>query len=312
MSGLSAEGLRARARVLAALRERFAAWGYLEVPTPALVPSPALEANLYGVPVGDRWLRTSPEMALKRVVASGLPRVYEIGPCFRAEERGPWHGREFLLAEWYRTGAHLDDLAEEVVALVGAAADALGVEPPPWRRTTVADLLSEHAGVDLATADARTLHPDEDDLDTAFFRTWIERVEPALRGGVVVSDWPAGQAALAQVRRVGGVEIASRFEVYLHGVELANAFQELADGAAIRARFAASGVTRASRGEAPHPVDEAFLAALDRLPPCAGIALGVERLVAALLGWRSLTPGRADHPDDGTAPLDPSAPNSGS
>lgn len=300
---LHPEGLRARAVVLRALRSWFHAHGYLEVPTPVLVPSPALEANLYGVPAADRWLRTSPEMALKRVIAAGLPRIYEIGPCFRAEERGAWHGREFLLCEWYRAGANLPNLMDEVESLVGACADALGAPVPRWRRTTVAALFQEHVGVDVHRATARAIHPEAtDDRDQAFFHRWVDTIEPALHEGVLVSDWPASQAALARVRTHAGVPVACRFEAYLNGLELANAFEELADGPQIRARFAASAEARAARGQPPHPVDEAFLAALDHLPPCSGIALGVERLVAALLGWSGLRQGRADHPGDPGAP----------
>ncbi len=314
MSALDARGLRARAQVLAVLRAHFAEGGYLEVPTPVRVPSPALEANLYGVPVPGGWLRTSPEMALKRVVASGLPRVYEIGPCFRGEERGPWHGGEFLLAEWYRAGAHLHDLADEVEQIVARAADALGRPAPRWQRTTVAALFQTHVGVDVATASAHDLHPQESDWEHAFFRRWVETIEPALaQGAWWVFDWPASQAALAAVQSRRGTPVGLRFEAYVNGLELANAFQELGNGSTIRERFEQSAAVRVARGESPHPVDEAFLAALDHLPPCAGIALGVERLVAALMGWRSLVPGRADHPSDPHAPLDPAASsNSGS
>lgn len=301
--GLDPDGLRARAVALGALRRWFDAHGYLEVPTPVIVPSPALESTLYGVTAGGGWLRTSPEMALKRVVASGLPRVVEIGPCFRAEERGPWHGREFLMCEWYRAGATIDDLMDEVAALVTAVADALGVPAPTWQRATVRALVARHAGVDLATATPAEIHPAEPhDADQAFFRRWLEDVEPRLRGGWFVTAWPASQAALAQVRAADGHPVALRFEAYLDGIELANAFGEVTEAATIRARATESAVARAARGEPPHPVDEPFVAAVDRLPPCAGIALGVERLVAVLLGARGLARFRADHPDDPFTP----------
>lgn len=301
--GLDPDGLRARAIALRAIRGWLEAHGYLEVPTPALVPSPAFEPTLHGVPAGGAWLRTSPEMALKRVVASGLPRVFEIGPCFRAEERGPWHGREFLMCEWYRAGATTTDLMDEVEGLVAAVANALGVSPPRWQRATVRALVQRHAAVDLATAAPAQIHPAEpDDFDLAMFRRWLEDVEPRLRGGWIVTAWPASQAALAKIRTEDGHPVAVRFEAYLDGLELANAFGEVTDAAVLRARAEDSAAARAASGAAPHPVDEAFLAAVDRLPPCAGIALGVERLVAALVGARGLARFRADHPDDPFTP----------
>lgn len=271
--------------------------GYLEVPTPVRVPSPALEPTLFAFPVGGGGaLRTSPELALKRAIAAGLPRVYELGPCLRAREAGDWHAPEFLMLEWYRVGAALPDLMIEVEALVAAAARALGVSAPSaWRRVTARDLFLESCGVDLATCAAAELHPREpDDWDQAFVRRFVEDVEPRLRGATFVEAWPAGHAALATVRTDGPWPVCERFEAYLGGIELANAFQELGDAGALRERWETANARRAVAGEPPHPIDEAALTAIDRLPRCAGIALGVDRLVAALCGWRSIHPGRLD------------------
>lgn len=295
MIPLQPAGLIARARVLRALRTYFAEHGYLEVPTPALVPSPAMEEHLFAIAAGPGFLRTSPEFALKRALAAGLPRIYEIGPCFRARESGPWHGGEFLMAEWYRVGAHLGDLMEELQALTAVAAAALGVPAPSWRKTTVRALFLEHTGLDLVTATPSQLYPraPEEDWDTAFFRRWLEDVEPRFgSGGLIVSDWPSSQAALAEIRDDGDFPRAQRFEAYLNGVELANAFQELTDSAEQAARFQRANAARAAHGEAPHPVDHALVEAVGRMPRTAGIALGVERLVAALAGWEGIAPGR--------------------
>lgn len=289
-------GLRARARALAALRSWFADRGYLEVPTPVLVPSPALEEHLYAVPAAEGALRTSPEFALKKVLAAGLGRIYEIGPCLRDRERGPWHAREFTMCEWYRVGATIPDAIDECESLIGAVARALDrPDPGPWRRVTVRTLFREMCGLDLAVASARDLSPAVDEpWDDAFTRRWVSDIEPLLTGAVVVSDWPASQGALARVVRRNGHEWAARFELYLNGIELANAFDELLDGAELRSRFHRSNARRAAAGEAPHPVDEALIAAVDRMPPTVGVALGVDRLVAAVLGWSGIAPGRVD------------------
>jgi len=287
-------GLRARATVVRALRSWFDLRGYVEVTTPTLVPSPAMEATLYAVSAGDGWLRTSPEFALKRVVAAGLPRIYEIGPCFRARERGAWHGTEFTMLEWYRAGADLTDLMDEVEDLVAHAASAVGASIPEWRRDTVRAVFQEATGLDLALASASELSPADASWDDAFFRRWVNDVEPTLTGARFVTEWPASQAALAQVRTDGDWPIARRFEVFLGGLELANAFQELLDPTEQLRRFAASATERAAAGEEPHPVDRLFVDAVGRMPKTAGIALGVDRLVAALCGWDGIGRGRVD------------------
>jgi lysyl-tRNA synthetase class 2 len=297
-------GLRARAQALVAVRRWFDHQGYLEVPTPVWVPAPAMEAQLHAVPVGDGWLRTSPEFALKRVLASGLPRIYEIGPCFRDRERGRWHGREFTMLEWYRAGAELTDLMDEVEALVGAVCAALGVVAPAsrhavrptaagqWRRTGVRDLFRAATGVDLAVASVAEISPDDETWSDAFFRRWVADVEPQLTGPTFVDAWPASQAALARTYPDGPFPTAGRFEVYLGGVELGNAFFELIDAAEQARRFAEANAERAAAGEAPHPEDPAFVAAVGRMPRCAGIAVGFDRLVAAVSGWSGIAPGR--------------------
>ncbi len=293
---MSAVGLRRRATVLAALRSWFAERGFLEVPTPARVPSPAMEEHLHGLPAGDAWLRTSPEFALKRVLAMGLPRIYEIGPCFRAEESGPWHGTEFLMLEWYRVGAPLCALVEDVESLVQACAAALDVSPPTWTHWTVAEAFLTLAKVDLATATVTTLRGHDDDTwDEAFFRCFLDHVEPNLPPATFLRDWPVSQAALATIRTDGHPR-AERFEAYLNGVELANAFHELVDATEQRSRFETANRERIGMGFAPHPVDEGLIQAVGQMPPTSGIALGVERLVAALCGWDSIHPGRVSSP----------------
>lgn len=294
---MDADGLRARAAVLAALRRRFAERGYLEVPTPTLVPSPAMEEHLHAVPAAEGFLRTSPEFALKVALGAGLGRIYEIGPCFRARERGRLHRREFTMCEWYRVGGTLDDGIDEAIGLVDAAAAALGRPAPRWRRTTVRELFVAAIGVDLATASTDDLSAHDEGWDDAFTRRWVSDVEPTLTGGVVVSEWPASQAALARVRDDGAWPVASRFEVYLDGIELANAFDELTDPVEQRRRFVAANAARIAAGEAPHPIDEGLIDAVGRLPPTVGVAMGVDRLVAALCGWDDIGRGRVERAD---------------
>ena len=290
---MSPEGLRARSLVLRAVRSWFDRHGYLEVPTPVLVPSPALEENLFAVQAADGWLRTSPEFALKKVLAAGLPRIYEVAPCFREREAGPWHGREFLMLEWYRAGAELDDLMDDVEALVAAAREALGrPAPPAWRRTTVSALFREVLGLELSTASTEALAPGESSWDHAFFRRWVEDIEPTLTDAVIVSDWPASQAALARVRTDHAWPVACRFEAYIDGVELANAFLELTDPVEQRRRFEEANRARRAAGEEAHPVDEALIEAVGRMPRTAGIAMGLDRLVAVAAGWSGIHAGR--------------------
>lgn len=293
---LSPAGLRARARVLGALRSTLASWGYLECPTPTRVSQPGVESTLYAVPSAGRWLRTSPELALKRVVASGLPRIYEIGPCFREEESSPWHRQEFLLLEWYRVGATLPNLMDEVEALVRAAAIAVGVSPPErWRRISVRALFREQLGVDPWTDPPEVLSPqDPDDPQSGFFRRWVADIEPTLTQPTFVTAWPPAQAAAAQVRQRPDGAYAERFEAYLEGVELANAFAELTHEPTQRRRLLRTAKEQAADDRPVWPVDEAFLDAVGRLPPTSGIALGVDRLVAVLMGWPGIGPGRVE------------------
>lgn len=261
-------GLRARATVVRALHEGLWAEGFLELHPPVLVDGPALEENLEALTAHDGFLHTSPEFAMKRALAAGLPRIYAITECFRGEELGRHHGTEFTLLELYLQNANYVDLIGVVEPLIRRAAAALGVPEPGFSRVTVSDLF------------AATI-PDDDDT---FYREWVERIEPGLRAPTWVLDFPARQAALAEVRG----EVAERVELYLGGLELANGFSELGEGCELRARFAHSARVRQSRGRTPHPTDEGVIAATARLPRSAGIALGVDRLVMALAGFTDI------------------------
>ncbi len=302
--------LQARARALTTLRAHFAARDFLEVETPLLVPSPGLEIHLDAIEAGGGFLITSPEYQMKRLLAGGFERIYQVCKCFRGNERGPRHAGEFTMVEWYRAFAALDAIIEDTETLVHAVVRAVSGGDaarvggrtidvtPPWPRVTVRDAMRDHAGVSIAgdesAADlARAVRGAGIDVapdaawDDAFFAAFLARVEPAIAAmdrPVILEDWPTPLAALAR-RRPEDPRVAFRFEAYVGGLELANAFGELTDPVEQRARFEAELAVRASRGRATPPIDEKLLAALaEGLPPSAGIALGFDRLVMLATG----------------------------
>jgi elongation factor P--(R)-beta-lysine ligase len=306
--------LETRSRILAATRAVFASRGFVEVETPALQVSPGLEPHLKAFatllerpgegPV-PRFLHTSPEFAMKKLLVAGLPRIFQLAHCFRNGERGATHSPEFAMLEWYRAGATYLDLVDDCAALLrGAGARLLTwqgrvCDPhAPWEKLSVAEAFSRHCGIDiLATVDdidaltaaARPLGiapHDGDSWEDLFFRIFLAIIEPTLGIGAptVLYDYPIAMAALARAKP-GDPRLCERFELYVCGLELANAFGELTDAAEQRRRFAADQAKkRALYGEA-YPIDEDFLAALDHgMPESAGIALGFDRLVMLASG----------------------------
>lgn len=265
-----------RAQVLRAIRSFLDSEGFTEVETPVRIPSPANEAFLESPPSGERWLRTSPELHMKRLLAAGAGKIYQMGPCFRLGERGRRHNPEFTLLEWYRPHEGIASLYGDVAALVSAV---LG-RPLEPRVFSVSEVYRRVAGWDpLEVWDG-----DRFDEDMAL------RIEPALpqAGLVYLVDYPAPAAALARLNP-GDPRVAERFEAYLDGMEIANGYGELTDAAEQRRRFEATVAMRRSRGLPTYPLDEPFLEALATMPPTAGIALGVDRLVMAACGTREIT-----------------------
>jgi lysyl-tRNA synthetase class 2 len=302
--------LHARGVAMAALRRFFAARDFLEVETPLLVPSPGLELHLDAVAAGGGYLITSPEYQMKRLLAAGLDRIYQVCKCFRAGEHGPHHAAEFTMVEWYRGHAELDAIlrdteelvAEVVTAVAGAPMARVGGRAidvsPPWPRLTVREAMRTWAGIAIAGDEpaaalvaavraAGIAVADGTAWDDAFFAAFLARVEPALAAldrPMILEDWPAPLAALAR-RRPDDPRTALRFEAYVGGIELANAFGELTDPGEQRARFEHDQAARRARGKPVYPIDERLLAALaEGLPPSAGIALGVDRLVMLATG----------------------------
>jgi lysyl-tRNA synthetase class 2 len=281
--------LELRACGLAAVRGFFDARGSLEVETPLLLRAPAPERHIVAFPVpGAGWLAASPELQMKRLVAAGAGAIHQLTRSFRGGERGRHHQPEFTIVEWYRPGVTYREMMDETEALVrwvvarlpAGPANAGRARPPldlarPFERRRVPELFAELAG----------WRPPADVDDDSFCRALVERVEPALPAerGVLVYDYPASQASLARLCPDDPAH-AERFELYLGGLEVANGFTELADAAEQRARFERERAAIAAQGRTPYPLDERFLAALPQLGPCAGTALGFDRLLMALTG----------------------------
>lgn len=274
--------------MLQAVRDFFHTHSFIEVETPVRVVAPAPELHIDAEPAGDRWLRTSPELEMKRIVAAGVPRIYQLGPCFRRGETGAHHNPEFTMLEWYRTGGDYMDVLADAKGLIahvvrkihgkthfdylGKTVDVL----PVWEWSTVSNAYLEHAGWDpLKDYDA-----DRFDMDM------VTKIEPNLSKSspYVLKDFPTQCAALAKINP-GPPPYSERWELYLCGIELANAFTELTDPVEQLARFEASIAERTSLGKDEYPVDGRFLNALKAgLPDCAGVALGIDRLIMILAG----------------------------
>jgi lysyl-tRNA synthetase class 2 len=287
------ERLRQRGRILAAIRKFFTTHDFMEVETPVRLPAPALELHLDAVPADGEFLRTSPELHMKRLLAAGYERIFQMGPCFRRHERGKIHHPEFTMLEWYRANADYRDILADMKALIAfVCAEALDGRTrvdygghaielmPVWDVVTVEEAFGGFAGWNpLKVYDA-----------DRFDRDMVEKVEPDLPKDhpVILKDYPVEAAALARVR-AGALPVAERWELYIGGLELANAFTELADAAEQRRRFEECAQQRAAAGRAVYPMDEAFLAALETgMPPSGGVALGVDRLVMLLTGADSI------------------------
>jgi lysyl-tRNA synthetase class 2 len=302
VTGATRETLQRRARLLAAMRAFFAERGVLEVETPALssagVPDLALEsivAQARSLGSQPLYLQTSPEYAMKRLVAAGAGDIYQICRVFRDDELGRWHQPEFTLLEWYRIGFDDVELMTEVEQLLGTVLAAAGAPPAsPARRVTYAAAFAERLA--CAPGDESGLRARLESLgvdvparlDPAGLQdlAFSVAIVPSLPVDALtfVHDYPASQAALARLKP-GSPPVAARFEAFLGGVELANGFAELTDAAEQRARFEAESSARRRASRPVPPLDEAFLAALERgLPACAGVALGVDRLIAVALG----------------------------
>jgi lysyl-tRNA synthetase class 2 len=312
---------RSRARLQGAVRAHLSARGFDEVETPCLVPAPGMEPHIRafetsfvpepgGVP-RPLWLHSSPEYAMKRLLADGFERIFQLARVFRDGEVSSTHNPEFTMLEMYRAGTDHRGIMEDLEGAVEAGARALhpaggtrfrwqghAVDlAAPFDRVPVAAAFAR-AGVDLESCgnDARRLRaagmargldcgPEGEGFDDAFFRIFLQAVEPGLGHSrpVYLTDWPASMAALSRIRR-DDPRWAERFELYSAGLELANGFAELNDAAEQRRRLLGEQGERRRLGRPAYPLDERFLAAVGRMPDAGGVALGLDRLLMLLTG----------------------------
>lgn len=303
--------LQKRARLQSVIRRWFADEGFVEVETPILQAAPGAEVHLSGfatdweLPDGEereRWLHSSPEFAMKKLLAGGIPRLFQFARVFRNAEGSALHHPEFTMLEWYRAGAGYEAIMQDCQRLLALT----GTSELRWEehrcdpraepeRLTVAQAFQRHAGVDLfatvgsaeklARAAGIAMHHG-DSWDDVFFRIMFDRIEGKLGMGrpTILCEYPIAMAALARAKP-GDPRVAERFELYVCGVELANAFGELTDPDIQRARLQADMDEKERLYGVRWPVDEDFLAALDHgLPDCSGIALGFDRLVMLATG----------------------------
>jgi lysyl-tRNA synthetase class 2 len=289
--------LALRAALLARTRAFFAARGVLEVDTPLLVNAAVTDVHIHSVPAGDppTWfLHTSPEYAMKRLLAAGVGDIYQICHVARGFERSRLHNSEFTLVEWYRLGFDLAALMDEVEALVRDLCGALPALQPPAARLTYREVFAHHTGLDpleatvpdLAAAAAALGYRGTAQRDELLDLIMGMSIGPklGLERLTFIHGYPASQAALARLNP-HDPRTAQRFELYLGGIELANGFQELAAAEEQRARFAQDLQERERRGLPLHAMDERLLAALAAgLPECAGVAVGFDRLVMLAAG----------------------------
>ena len=257
-----AERLRLRAQTLGAIRAFFAARDVVEVQTPVLGPATVTDPDIESIAVpGYGFLQTSPEYQMKRLLSAGAPSIYQLGPVFRHEERGRLHNPEFTMLEWYRLGFDDQQLMQEVAELVAVVLGPGNVQTVTYQQL-VGDL-SDRGSVQRSELDLR-------------FAEACERLQP---GRFFVVDYPADQAALARLRP-DNPSVAARFELVIDGIEIANGYWELLDPTEHERRFAADRARRKALGRTDVEPDQPFLAALrSGLPNCAGVALGIDRLL---------------------------------
>ncbi|OEE74644.1 elongation factor P--(R)-beta-lysine ligase [Vibrio genomosp. F6] len=304
--------LQQRALLLASIRQFFAERQVLEVETPAISHATVTDVHLHtfqtdfigpGYADGSHlYLMTSPEFHMKRLLAAGSGCIYQIGKAFRNEENGRYHNPEFTMLEWYRVGFDHHDLMAEMDALLQQVLQCEAAEKMTYQNAFLQVLgvcpleasmqQLKVVGNELGLSDIAEPEEDRDTLLQLLFSVGVEN-KIGLQVPAIVYDFPASQAALARINKQDP-RVADRFEVYFKGIELANGFHELDDAKEQLARFEADNQKRVEMGLQPQPIDHHLIAALEAgLPACAGVALGIDRLIMLALN--------CDHIDDVTA-----------
>jgi len=278
--------LRLRARCIQSIRQFFIHHDFLEVETPLRIPSPAPEEHIEAIRSENWFLQTSPELCMKRLLAAGYPRIFQISKCFRAAERGDRHLPEFTMLEWYVTGFDyqlLMDQCQRLIQTVAAELEFSSIQTRntkiaislPWEKITVAEAFARYSPVSMNEALQRGI----------FDENLVEHVEPHLgiEKPTFLHDYPAQLASLAKLKD-DDPAVSERFELYIGGLELANGFSELTDAHEQKKRFAEALKLRTAKKYAHYDMPEKFLQSLETLPPCAGIALGIDRLIMIIAG----------------------------
>ena len=303
---MNIELLKTRAKIVSGIRRFFDEQGFVEVETAVRIPAPAPEEHIDCPPVaGGGYLRASPELQMKKLLAEGMDKIYQIGPCFREGERGSRHNPEFTMIEWYRKDAtYLDikaDLGNLLQSLGGGGEERWTVDgrfhcpPPPLFFTlSVRDAYREYAGWDPWQG---PWDQDRFDFDMA------TKIEPAIKeigGGVFLMDYPQQAASLARISTTTQTlqtsqtfRFAERWEFYWNGMELANCFTELCDKDEQLMRFKAAKESRKLLKESDYPIDFEFIDSLPQMKSAAGVALGVDRLVMVLTETKEISAVRA-------------------
>ena len=285
------DALKLRASLIQNIRLFFINNNFLEIETPVRIPAPAPEEHIEAMPAGDWFLQTSPELCMKRLLAAGYKRIFQICKCFRCAERGRLHLPEFTMLEWYVAGFDYSQLMNQCAEMIISVANNLGFAGSlaqrgrpinlalPWERITVREAFEKYAPVTLAEALSKN----------KFDEILVELIEPNL--GIArptfLYDYPAKLGALARLKQDDN-SVAERFELYIGGLEMANGFSELTDAVEQRQRFIEAQKLRLKQNYAAYPLPEKFLTSLADLPASAGIALGIDRLAMIFAGVSSI------------------------
>ena len=280
--------LTARAAIARAVREWFWAQGFTEAEPAMLAVSPGAETHIDAFEVGERYLHTSPEFAMKKLLAAGERKLFFLGKTWRRGETGPLHAPEFTMIEWYRANAPYEEIMDDCIEIVRVAARAAGSAMLQWRERSCDPFTAvERLSVRDAFAQLCPV-PMPSDSD-AFSAALVQHVEPQLGDGAMtlLTEYPISEAALAR-RCAHDASAAERFELYACGVELANGFGELTDPVEQRERLVAAMDEKAKRYGARWPIDEEFLAALAHMPSSSGVAMGFDRVVMLATGARHI------------------------